>query len=121
MGLLDGDIAALFGEVFGSFYLDGQIITALTEPQYDDEGTITDYDGRAPVACKVQIDSASYAMRQAEGFVEGDVRLLVLRSGVSIELSTDQQIRTQGKTWLIQSVDTDPAASHWICRARSAA
>lgn len=120
MGLLDGQIAALFGQIFSAIYLDGSIVSALTVPIYDMEGNITGYEGGDPTPCKVQIDAASHSMRQSEGFADGDVRLIVLSHGIPVELSTDHRIMAQGQTWMIASVERDPAASHWICRGRRA-
>lgn len=120
MGLLDGDIAALFGSTFGAIYPDGQLVTALTQPVYDGQGNITGYSGDDPVAIKVQRDACTYAMQQSDGYVDGDVRLIVLAQGLP-SITTDHRITDHtGKEWMVQSADLDAASSHWICRGRAA-
>lgn len=120
MGLLDGGIEAIFGSAFGAFYLDGILHRDGIEPQYDGEGAITGYAGGADIPCKAQVDAASYAMRQAEGFAEGDVKIIVLSAGLGTDVTTDFQITVSGKRWMIQSADRDAANSHWVLRGRAA-
>jgi hypothetical protein len=120
MGLLDTDIAALFGAAFGGLYLDGWLHRDGTDPIYDDGGNIVGYVGGIEIAIKVQRDKATYAMRQSEGFSEGDVALIILAQGLPA-LTTDMQVTDgHGARWMIQSADLDAASSHWICRGRAA-
>lgn len=120
MGMLDGGIEALFGDAFAGLYLPATLHRSGTEPIYDDAGRITGYVGGADIACRAQVDAASYAMRQAEGFAEGDVRIIVLSAGLGVEITTDFQITVSGKRWLVASVDRDAANSHYILRGRRA-
>jgi hypothetical protein len=116
MGLLDGDIAAAFAAVFGGVYLDGSLYRPKT---YADDGM---GGGSAPgfapgEPVKVQIDAASFAMRQAEGYVEGDVRILMLAHGVAAP-DTDCEIAAGGTRYMIETVGTDPAGSYFELRGR---
>lgn len=120
MGVLDGGVAAIFGAAFGSFYLDGTLVSSFTQPIYGPGGAITGYTGGTPIACKCQIDAATYAMRQADGFADGDMRIIVLSAGLGVPVTTDHRLTVSGQTWLIASADRDPAGSHWICRGRLA-
>jgi hypothetical protein len=120
MGLLDGGIASLFGSVFGAIYLDGALHRDGTTPIYDSEGNITSYVDEADIPCKAQVDAATWAMRQSDGFAEGDMMIIVLAAGLGVEISTDMQISVAGKRWSIQSAAQDAAASHWILRGRAA-
>lgn len=120
MALLNGGLEAIFGAALGGLYLDATLHRDTSAPIYDGEGNITGFGGGADIACKAQVDSVTYAMRQAEGFVEGDVRIIVLSAGLGIALTTDMQITVSGKRWQIASADRDAAASHWICRGRPA-
>lgn len=120
MGLLDGGIEAMFGGVFGALYLNGTLHRDTTTPIYDTEGNITGYGGGGDIACKAQVDAATYAMRQAEGYSEGDMRIIILSAGLGVEVTTDMQVSVSGKRWMIASVDRDAANSHWICRGRKA-
>lgn len=119
MSLLDGGIAAIFGAAFGGLYLSGTLHRGLGEPIYDLEGNITGYGGGADVAVKLQVDAVTYSMRQAEGYAEGDVRIIVLSSGIPA-ITTDHEITARAIKYKIASVDVDPAASHYICRGRPA-
>jgi len=118
MGALDGGVAALFATAFGGMYLDGTLHQGTGDPIYDGEGTITGYDGPGDLAVKVQIDRATSAMRAANGFTEGDVRLIVLAQA-GLAISSDHELTARGDRYRIQSAELDAAASHWICRARS--
>ncbi|HTH10775.1 MAG TPA: hypothetical protein VMA55_14505 [Acidovorax sp.] len=120
MSLLDGGIERIFGTAFGALYLDATLHRDGTEPQYDAEGNIIGYNGGADVPCKAQVDAATYAMRQAEGFSEGDCRLLILSAGLGVEVTTDFQVTVAGKRWMVASVDRDAANSHYVCRGRAA-
>lgn len=122
MGLLDGGISAAFGAALSGLYPDGLLHRDGTGPIYDDEGNIIGYDGGGDVPIKVQRDACTYGMRQAEGYVEGDVALIILAAPLNgLEVTTDAQATDgAGDRWMIQSADLDAAASHWICRGRKA-
>ena len=120
MGLLDGGIEAIFGAALGGLYLPGTLHRDGTEPIYDDEGAITGYGGGDDVPCRCQVDGATHAMRQSEGYSEGDVRIIILSAGLGGEVTTDLQISAKGKRWMIASAERDAASSHWICRGRAA-
>jgi hypothetical protein len=113
MGLLDGGLASVFASAFSTFYLDATL----------HRSTITD-DGRGggsvafeDEAVKAQLDSTSHAMREAEGYVEGDQRIFVLASGLAA-ISTDDEITIGEQRWMIQSVATDPAGAYFELRGR---
>lgn len=110
------DISELFGDVFGAMYLDG----ALTHLVRSDDS----YGGGATTevseAVKIQVDECTERMREEEGYTSGDVRLIILQSGVGIALDTDCRATVDGATYIIASVDQDPAQSYWECRARPA-
>lgn len=116
MGLLDGDIAAAFAAVFSGIYLDGQLYRP--SPFADDgKGGGSGPGFAQPEAVKVQIDQATQAMRLSDGFVDGDVRILVLAHGVAM-ITTDAEISAGGKRYMIGSVATDPAGSYYELRGR---
>lgn len=118
MGLLDGSIAAIFSAAFSGLYLDGTLHAGTGGPTYDDDtGDVTGYTDGGDTAIKVQVDSATEAMRRAEGFAEGDVRLIVLAAGVPA-ITTDHQITARGERHAVLFAELDAAASHWVCRAR---
>lgn len=118
MGLLNGGIAAIFSAAFSGLYLDGLVHKGTAEPVYDDEGNITGYSGPGDVAIKVQVDSATWSMRNSDGFADGDVRLIILAQGIG-QLNTDQEVTVSGRgIYRLMSAELDAAASHWVCRGR---
>lgn len=149
MGLLDGGIARIFNATFSALYLDGILHHGTGEPIYDEAGTIVGYSDPGDQPIKVQIDAATDAMRRAEGFAEGDVRLIILTTygqsdgttetdhsdgtpysdgssysqatyGYVEQLDSDMEVTVQGVRYRLQSVERDPALSHWVCRGRRA-
>lgn len=117
MSLLDGGIAAVFASALSPFYLDATLHAGTGDPIYDDEGNITGYNGAGDVPIKCQVDSATEFMRQADGFAEGDVRLVILAQGIG-PVNTDMRVTVRGAEHLLLSAELDAAASHWVCRAR---
>lgn len=99
---------------------------ALTEtaPVFDSGGSIVTPGAPVVRACSAQVDSVTEAMRQQDGFTEGDVRLLVLAGTLSGPLSTAARIRVtagpHAATYSVESVALDVASTHWDCRGRRA-
>lgn len=119
MGILNGGISGLFGSVFSSFYLDGTLVRASTIAGDGEGGNVV--TEAMPQACKVQIDAVTEAMRQAPGYTENDVRLLVLQSGVTGgAIDSDCKVTVNGVQYLIGPVSQDPGASYWECRGTPA-
>lgn len=116
MGLLDGELAGAFAAVFGAVYLDGMLYRS-NETADDGKGGGSDSGFDNGTAVKVQIDAASYAMRQAEGFVEGDMRILMLAHGVAAP-DTDCELAAGGTRWQIETVAIDTAGSYFELRGR---
>jgi hypothetical protein len=112
MGLLDGDIAGLFGTVFGAFYLDATLRRVTLVPDGVGGGTTTE----TTVACKVQRDSVTEAMRTS-GYTQNDARFLILRSPTVGALTSDDRLDFGGQTWALFNPESDPASSYWAVRA----
>lgn len=115
MGLLNGGVAALFGSVFSAFYLDATLHRA-GEIVYT--GGVITGTGSVDVPAKAQIDAATYAMVNSDGYVDGDMRIMILNPGVAV--TTDDEITVGGTRWKIQSVTQDPAIAYYECRGRKA-
>lgn len=116
MGLIDGGIAGVFAAAFSAIYADGSLYRPVAFTDDGSGGGTGGGFGQAePV--KVQIDAATQAMRMAEGFVETDVRILMLAEGVASP-STDCELAAGGARYMIESVATDPAGSYFELRAR---
>lgn len=118
MGLLDGGLAQIFHGAFAGLFLDASL--------YRPGGSGDDGAGGGsgngfgdPESVKASLDSATDAMRQAEGYVETDVRILVLAHGVT-RPTTDCEITIRGTRYGIRSVGTDPAQAAWELHGRLA-
>lgn len=118
------DLATGFSGMVGVPYYDATATWPGT-PTYDDGGSITAAGTPIVKACSVQFDYATQAMRQAEGFLETDMRLLVLAASLSASLNTKAQIAVAAGpfagTWELLSVTSDPAGIGWECRGRRVA
>ena len=71
------DIGLAFSQMLGGPYHVAQTIEQ-TDPVYDDGGSIVTPGSVVHRSCSVQIDVATQAMREAEGYVDTDVRFIVL-------------------------------------------
>lgn len=121
MALRLGGIARTISARVGAGYFPGKVITT-SGATFDTGGSITAPGVVTERDCFVQVDEATSAMRQAEGYAEGDVRLLVLASGLAGGLTPDARIEvTAGPhagLYSVRSAILDVAASHWDCRGR---
>jgi hypothetical protein len=116
MGLLDGGLASVFSAAFDGVYLDASLYRATTTFGGDGGGSKA-YAAAEPV--KAQLESATHAMRAAEGYTDTDQRILVLASGVA-PISVDDQITVAGTRWGIASVGRDPAHAYYDLHGRRA-
>lgn len=118
MGLLDGGMEAIFGAALGGLYLPATL-HVLGTPIEDVEGNVIGHTGDADYSCRAQLDDATWSMRQADGYADGDQRIIVLSAGMTVGITTDNEITIRGKRWMIESVQRDAAASHWVLRGRA--
>lgn len=93
-------------------------------PVTDDGGSITMPGTPTQKTCSVQVDAATERMRLAAGFVDTDMRLLVLAATIEGEPDTSAMIEVldgpHAGTWMIASVDRDPCGVYFECRGRRA-
>lgn len=116
MGVTDGGLSALFAGAFSAVYLDGTLYRPNAYAD-DGQGGGSGSGFQPGEAIKVQLDTATQAMRLSEGYVDGDVRILVLASGVAM-ITTDCEIAAGGTRWMIESVAVDPAGTYYELRGR---
>jgi hypothetical protein len=123
VALLDGGLAGVFAAAFSSIYLPGYVHVP-EDPVYDEGGSKVPGTGSMPYPCRLQVDSVTQRMRQAEGYADKDVRILILASGLEADVTTDCEVEVragmhQGR-YMIASVDRDPAGASFDCRGRRA-
>lgn len=117
MGILDTGGKKLFGSVMGRYFLDGKLVKRVIT--MDSGGSQTVVETRHDI--KVQTDAVSEAMRQAAGYTDDDVMLIVLTDGVPVSLNTnDHVIDGRGNRWAVTMPELDPCASHWTIRGQKA-
>lgn len=117
MGLLTGGGAGILNGVFAQIYPSGTLIRrTITE---DAGGTQTVTDTTQPI--RVQTDTASEVMRQAEGYTDTDVRLIVLTGGLNGPITTDDKITdSRGDTYSVTMPMLDACGSHYEIRGQRA-
>ena len=118
------DLASGFAAQFGAPF---QEVTA-TWPgtaEYDTGGSIVTPGTPIEKLCRAQFDAPTEAMRSDPGFVERDMRLLVLTATLDGTLDSEAKIVVasgeHAGTWSLESVQGDPAGIGWECRARKVA
>lgn len=112
-------LATGFAAQFGGPYVDATAVWPGT-PVKDAGGSITTPGTPTSTDCSVQFDRATEAMRQAEGFLETDVRLLVLVGALDTAAKIVVASGGRAGTWTLLSCDRDPAGIGFECRARRA-
>lgn len=112
MSFFDNAGAALVG-VFAGLYLDGTL-HRMTET-YSEGGDVTPADADIPI--KAKVDNATEAMKSDAGYASTDVSIMVLRTDLSLVITTDDQITAEGTRYRIGGpVRKDTAGSHFILR-----
>lgn len=89
-------------------------------PTYDAGGSIVTPGTPASYPCRVQIDAPTQQMREAEGFLQTDVRILVLAASLAVPLDTGARVTAGGVTYALLSCQGDPAGVGFECAARRA-
>jgi hypothetical protein len=125
------DLAATFSGValaisaqFGGPYWPAQVIDQAAD-DFDDGGSIPAGVGD-PITrdCMSQIDAATEAMRQADGYAEGDVRFLILSATLMGSVGTDATVEVldgpHAGAWLVSAIERDPMAIYYQGRGRRA-
>ena len=117
------DIGLAFSQAFGGPFHAARVIDQVA-PVYDDGGSIITPGGVAHRDCSVQIDVATTAMRAAEGFVDTDVRFIVLAATLTGPLGTDAEVEVLAGPfagmWSVSSLERDPVAAGWVGVGRRA-
>lgn len=91
-------------------------------PTYDTGGSITAAGTPVSLTCKAQFDVPTEAMRADPGFLESDMRLIVLAATLAGTLDSAANIVVSSGpyagTWSLETCQGDPAGIGYECRAR---
>lgn len=91
-------------------------------PVKDAGGSIVTPANNVTIAIKAQADAATDGVKREDGFVEGDIVLIILRDGLSRVIDTTcKVVMTTGPypgKWSIKTVKIDPAGIGYECRGR---
>jgi hypothetical protein len=109
VGLLDGDIAALMGDVMGQFYLDGTLTTVTLVGDGQGGGSTT----VSSQSVKVQEDRITEEARLAGGYSQLAKRFIVLQAGITGPLTGDSELTVGGVTYMLSTPEQDPAKAYW--------
>ena len=110
-------IANGFSQMAGAPFIDATASWPGT-PVTDAGGSITSPGTPVQKPCRAQFDAATQAMRAADGFLETDVRILVLAASLAGPLDTGATITAAGDTWALLTCQRDPAGIGYECRGR---
>lgn len=118
------ELATSFAGQFGAPFTDATANWP-GEPTMDAGGSIVAPGTGVSLPCQAQFDAATQAMRQAEGFLEGDARILVLAAALERSLDTQARIVVvageNAGTWSLLTCTRDPAGVGYECRGRRVA
>lgn len=115
MGILTNDGSRVLNSVFGGLYPSGALIRRAIVEDAGGSQTVTDTE----VPIKVQTDAVTEAMRNAAGYTDTDVRLIVLTGGLTADITTNDKIRdSRGTLWSVTMPALDPCGSHWTIRGQ---
>lgn len=117
MGLLSGNgLQRIFGRAFKGVFAQGVIVHVRKNRQPN--GTLrSEVMGRHVVS--VQFDSVTEAMRSTQGYSATDMRVIILRHDLDLDLtefSSDCIVAGNGYFWSLSDVTTDPARSYFEAR-----
>jgi len=116
-------IGMAFSAALGGPFFAAAVINQ-ADTVYDDGGSIISTGDTVSRACQAQIDSATEAMRGAEGFVDTDVRFIVLAATLTGSLGTDAIVEVlagpHAGLWSVSSIERDPVAAGWVGVGRRA-
>ena len=114
-------IATSFSQLAGGPFVDA-VATWQGEPIMDAGGSIVSPGLPLSYACKAQFDAPTQQMREAEGFQQTDVRILVLATSIGRALDTSAGLSVadgpNGGTWALVTCQRDPAGVGYECRGR---
>jgi hypothetical protein len=119
-------IAKKVSAAFGGPFHAGQIVDQAAVV-YDDGGSIVSSGDPATRDCLVQIITASDAMKQSTGYVEGDVTFIILASGLTGTLDTDANVEVLASettpadfvgVWQVSGIQRDTAAIGYAGQGR---
>jgi hypothetical protein len=114
-------IAGLVSEAVGGPYYTATL-TYPGVPVKDDGGDIVTPGTPYDVACRAQIDVATEAMRQADGFMAEDVRILII-DPEALDRTPTLAVSAgpfAGKVYSLVTVQRDTLGFGWECRGRAA-
>lgn len=122
--MFDAAFASIAADISAAF--DGPFHASVARwpgtPVYDNGGSIVTPGTPIAIPCLCQVDSIADAMRADAGFIQGDVRLLVLTASLAGTLDTAATVEVQAGpgsgTYSVQSVVSDPLGVSWDCRGR---
>jgi hypothetical protein len=115
--------ALVISQIYGGPYYDA-ILHAQGQPVYDVGGSIVTPGTSTSRPCQAQVDMATQDMRQAEGYTEADMRIMILTDTLAGSPTLDETIEIlagphKGE-WRIQSIMRDSMNIYWELRGRQA-
>jgi hypothetical protein len=114
-------LALGFSQQFGAPFADAVAVWPGV-PEKDEGGSIVTPASPVTKPCKAQVSTPTQAMRLDAGFLETDMRLVVLSATLEGALDTEATVTVSSGphagAWSLQSVTRDTAGIGWVCRGR---
>ena len=115
--LEDNDVQGLFAGILADVYGPASL-TVWSTGTTRDPATGVFQKTSTSHSVRVQRDSCTQRQMAQKGYVDKDVRFLVLQSGVSAVPNTDCTISHRGENFDVMDIDEDPFRVYWDVRAR---
>ena len=107
------NVGRALASTFNPLYPDGTLHKIIEETAPN--GDVSTRDRNVPV--KAKRDSVTEAMKTDPGFASTDVAIYVLNKGLSLTITTDDEITAEGIRYQIGGpIRKDTAGSHFILR-----
>jgi len=115
------DIGLAFSQTFGGPFWAARVIDQVGAV-YDEGNSIVTPGSPVYRPCSVQIDSATQRMREAPGYVDTDVSLIVLADTLAGSLNTAARVEVlsgpHAGLWSVELIERDTMALGWVGRGR---
>lgn len=119
MGLLDnGKLGKILSNATDPLLMYDITLHPATDDTNDNIYGEPDGTFEADVPARGFVDQYDDFRKREENIPETDVKILVLRHGQTVDVTTDFEVTAKGVRYTVEAVDTDPAEATWTLQGR---